>query len=178
MALIRKKLYFDVAFGSGTGGIGQAVNTTVAALYFPCTQFTNGVAGDRYGGVLQAVEALTGNAPNQIKSRNAVSAWFQLANVGALDSTLVATGTTCAIDFVMPTGTVATPGAGVTRLRSLSTAGATQFSKAGQEAIYGTLGTLRHFSVRIRRPNAVGVVGSGTSIRGVLYVQRQHTIEV
>lgn len=180
LAATKKKLYFDVNFGAGTGGVGQAVATTVPALYFPCTSFTNGVVGDRNGNVLQALECLTGNSPNGIKKLNAVSAWFQLSNLGAALLTLTSPSATTAeytaVDFVMPTGTVANH-ANVTRLRSLNTAGTTLFSKGGQEAIYGTLGTLRHFSVRVRKTNNAGVAIT-TSVRGVLYVARQHSLEV
>jgi len=179
-APIRKKLYFDVNFGSGTGGIGQAVATTVSALYFPCTSFTNGVAGDRYGGVLQALEACTGNTPNLTKAQRAVSAWFALGGTGtgggAGGVTVTSLGSPIAVDFVQPTGTVANH-ANVTRLKYLNAAGTTQFAKAGLEAIYGTLGIERHFSVRVRKANASGVALS-TSIRGTLYVARQHSIEV
>jgi hypothetical protein len=173
--LIRKKLYFDVNFGSGTGGIGQAVATTVPALYFPCTQFTNGVAGDRYGAVLQALEACTGNTPNQIKAQREVSAWFAFAGGGG-QLTVTSAGSPVAVDFVQPTGTVANH-ANVTRLKVLNTAGTTQFAKGGFSAIYGTLGIERHFSVRVRKANASGVATT-TSVRGTLYVARQHSIEV
>jgi hypothetical protein len=179
---IRKKLYFDVVFGSAVGGVGQAVPATVSALYFPCTQFTPTVPGDRYGGVLAAVESCTGNSLNIVKARSAIEAWviahggYDVQGTPAAALSVTAGGQTLMADFVQPTGTVANH-ANVTRLRYYNTAGALQGIKAGMEAIYGTLGTMRHFSVRVRRSNASGVA-SAVSARGTLYVARQHSLEV
>jgi hypothetical protein len=184
MAVVkRKKLYFDVAFGGGTGTLpvaGVSVPATVACLYFPCTQFTASYPGDRFGAVLDALEALTGNAPNGIKAQREVEVWFSMSNLGAglltLTNPSATTTEIVAVDLVQPTSFVANH-ANVTRLRSLNAAGTTLFARAGTSAIYGTLGGLRHFSARVRKTNNAGVA-LGTSLRGTLYVARQHGIEI
>lgn len=172
----RKKLYFDVAFGG-----------TRSCLYFPVTPFRSSPTfGDRFGGLLPALESLTGNAPNSVKAGNEVIAAFIPAHgafvgVGFTDAAV-------AIDFVQPTfGSAAVAGfpggavpgnnANVTRLSYLTTTGAKDLTRVGMTAIYGTLGTPRHFSVRVRRANANAGAASA-SLYGTLYVQRQHSIEV
>jgi hypothetical protein len=93
------------------------------------------------------------------------------------------------IDFVQPTfGTALTActGAGgvannanVTRLRYITAAGASDLRKVGMSAVFGTLGSQRHFAVRLRRANAgAGGASGNVSLFGTLYVQRQHSIEV
>lgn len=164
-AVQRKKLYFDVSIGSAA-----------SRAFFPCTQFTPGYTGDRYGGVLAALEACTGGAPNATKVQRAVTAWFVLAGDSQAGATITSNGSIMAVDFVQPTQTVA-GGASVTRLVYLNPGGTANTAKPGQDAVYGTLGSIRHFSVRLRRPS-VGGNSAAVSIRGTLYVQRQHSIEV
>jgi hypothetical protein len=53
--------------------------------------------------------------------------------------------------------------------------GASVPNNAGHEAIYGTAGSVRHFSVQVRK---LTLAGGALSVHGVLYVQRQHSIEV
>jgi hypothetical protein len=171
----RKKLYFDVAFGG-----------TRSCLYFPATPFRSSTTfGDRFGGLLNAMESLTGNAPNSLKAQSEVMVTFVPAHGAFTGVAYSAHGV--AIDFVQPTfgaqAVAGSPGGGVpndanvTRLSYLTTTGAKDLTKVGMSAIYGTLGTARHFSVRVRRPNA-GAGAASVSLYGTLYVQRQHSIEV
>jgi hypothetical protein len=164
-ATVRKKLYFDVA-----------ISSALTRAFFPCTQFTPGYTGDRYGGVLAALEACTGGAPNATKVQRAVSAWFVKAGDSQAGQTITSNGSIMAVDFVQPTQTVVTTVA-VTRIVYLNPGNTANTAKPGQDAIYGTLGSLRHFSVRLRRPSAGGNAAA-VSIRGTLYVARQHSIEV
>jgi hypothetical protein len=164
-AVARKKLYFDVLLGSA-----------VSRAFFPCTQFTPGYTGDRYGGVLAALEACTGGAPNATKVQRAVTAWAVIVGDSQAGATITSNGSILAVDFVQPTQTVVNTAA-VTRIVYLNPGGTANTAKPGQDAVYGTLGIIRHFSVRIRRPSAGGN-SAAVSVRGTLYVQRQHSIEV
>lgn len=163
----KKKLYFDVLF-QGTTGI----------KIFPCTSFRDSWTGDRYGNVLQVLESLTGNSTAAMKAKQAITAVFQMSgNASASPLTVTSVGATpFAVDFVQPT-TGNGSNALVTRLRSYNSAGTLQTALAGSDAIYGTLGTPRHFATRVRRLNVSGAAVS-SSVRGVLYVQRQHDMEV
>lgn len=159
---IRKKLYFDFNIGG-----------TATRAIFPVTQFRAGMTmGERYGGALQALEALTGSSDPALKAQRAVAAWAVLAN----DPTNPITGTGAAlyVDFIGPT--IGNGTGAITRI-AFQTVGGTLFQKAGQDAIYGTVGGLRHFAVRVRHS---GVSGGGISqtLRGTLYVARQHSVEV
>lgn len=166
MAIKAKKLYFDVAFSG-----------TTSRAFFPCTQVTATTPGDRYGALLDALEALTGGSNPRTKQQRAVSAWFVPAGSSQAGSAWSAgSGAQVAVDFVQPTLLVLNNVA-PTRIQYLNPGGTVNTSKPGQDAIYGTLGILRHFSVRLRRPNA-GTTAFGQSLRGTLYVQRQHSLEV
>lgn len=159
---IRRKLYFDFNIGG-----------TATRQIFPCTQFRAGLTmGERYGGALQALEALTGSSPAASKAQRAVSAYVVLAN----DQTnpITSVGGTLYVDFIGPT--IGNNAGGITRI-AYQTVGGTLFQKAGQDAIYGTAGVLRHFSVRVRR-SGITTGDINQTIRGVLYVSRQHSIEV
>lgn len=152
-----RKLYFDVAMHTG-----------VTSAAFLCTQFTAGTPGDRYGSLLQAALAATGSTPPGIKQKLAVSAWFQPSQVNGAASTI---SDYFPVDFV---------GANLTsRLPYLTVGNAAVATKAGQEAIYSvTSGIARDFGVRVRKVRASGTADSLVSVNGVLYVQRQHSIEV
>ncbi len=162
-----KKLYFDVYLG-GDGDGGVLTNQT-----FLCTQFTAGTPGDRYGCLLQAAENCTGSTPANTKRSRAVSAWFQPSAISVANTTTPAT--MLGVQFVQPTSN-GTNKAALTALPYLTVGGSSVATKAGNEAIYGTAGSLRHFSVRVRR--GVGQAGGNVTVAGVLYVQRQHSIEV
>jgi hypothetical protein len=164
-----RKLYFDVA-----------LPVTRTSQTFACTQFAAGTAGDRYGALLQALETVTGSAPPGIKQQRTVSAWFQpTAILGTNTTTPVMPYT---VSLVAPTSNVANASGALgnnlslTALPYLTVGGASVASKAGHEAIYGTAGILRHFAVQVAKAFALGVPAVTT--HGVLYVQRQHSIEV
>src|SRR5512144_1831786 len=154
---LRRKLYFDANF-TGTRQI------------FLCTQFRSGVTiAERFNGAMQAVAALTASSPPASKARNEVSAWFVPAGLtnAALATSLTSVSSPIWLDFIGPT--IGNGTGGIARL-IYQTVGATLFQKAGQSAVFGTAGAQRHFAVRIRR------TGTGTTtIRGVLYVARQHS---
>lgn len=160
-----RKLYFDANLGS-----------TTTNQVFLCTQFTAGTPGDRYGGLLDALEACTGSTLPAIKRSRAVSAWFQAGAVAGANAT-TPLNAMLGVQFVQPTanGTNKT----LTALSYLTVGNASVAGKLGNEAIYGTAGSLRHFAVQVRKFRGSGVGGGGTvSVGGVLYVQRQHSIEV
>lgn len=161
----RKKLYFDVGFNQG-----------IVTMYFPCTA-TLGGTGDRYNGLLRPLEALTGGSDASLKARNAVQAWFAPSGTGAIASgNVTSLSQAVAIDFI---GITRAGGPTVTRLPYLAAGSSSPVGpKAGMESIYSiTAGQLRHFAVRLRRPN-VGAGAGLISLRGTLYVARQHSIEV
>lgn len=148
----RKKLYFDVVLAA-----------THTSQTFACTPFRTGLAGDRYGALLLALEALTGSGNQAAMERNEVAAWFQPTAMPA------ATAVGFNVVFVGPTvgdnlSTTSLP---------FMTAGSTVATKAGHSAVFGTAGSLRNFSVKVAKQRAVTA-----AVSGVLYVQRQHSIEV
>ena len=161
-----KKLYFNISWANGT---------TLSAKFIPCTPFRSSVTlGDRYGALLQALPALTGNSPNTAKERESVTAVF-IPRTGSAPVNPTSLGYPVFVDFCAPTLAFA-PGTNVSRiplLPYLSADGTSVNRNVGTDTIYGTLGQPRHFSVRLRRPNtATG------SMAGVLYVGRNHSIEV
>lgn len=168
----RRKLYFDVVWPSGA-------SATKSALYFPCTAFRSSASfGDRFNGLLAAMESLTGSAPNQAKAASEVTAFFVPQHGPFAGTGFSSYPGSLAVDFVQPTFSVAN-NANVTRLSYLTSTGAKDLTKVGMTAVYGTLGTQRHFSVRLRRPNAgAGAAAANVSLYGTLYVQRQHSVEV
>lgn len=159
----RRKLYFDITFNKVT------TNAVV-----PCTQITAGTTGDRYGGLLQTVEACQGATPSALKAKAAVSAWFQSNLIVLSNATSVARA--FAVDFVSPkAGGINVTATSLPYLTGTAGGGITTIAGfAGHEAIYSiTAGIQRHFACRVRRSINVAV-----SVSGTLYVQRQHTIEV
>lgn len=148
-----KKLYFDVALA--------ATNQS-----FLCTQFAPTTPGDRYGSLLAALETCTGGTLPAIKRSRAVRAYFVPGNAFSGKNMP-------AINFVQPT--VNGTGKGVLAFLPYMTAGSTVGQFVGHEAIYGTGGNLRHFSVLLQ---ASTVLEEGETINGVLCVERQHSIEV
>lgn len=148
----RKKLYFDFNMGIGA-----------TRVIFPCTQAVQSAAGDRYGGLLDALEACTLSTPSEVKRRNEVAAWAS-AVTGLSGGALM-------VDFI---GWTSGNGTGpIVKLPFPGVNLTTTDSKAGQSAVFGTGGIARHFSVRIRR-----LVTFTVTTRGTVYVQRQHSIEV
>lgn len=172
-----RKLYFDVGL--------PATRTSQA---FACTQFAAATPGDRYGALMQALEAATGSTPSGIKQQRTVSAWFQSA-AAVMENTTTPVPV-YNVNFVQPTTNVSNVSGTLGNNLNLNplayftlglsvTSGLQRVvpSKAGHEAIFGTAGILRHFAVQISKARAASVGGSVT-VHGVLYVQRQHTIEV
>ncbi len=158
-----KKLYFNITWAAGV---------TAAHKFIPITPFRSSVTfGDRYGSLLEPLAALTGNSPNQNKRANAVSAWFvpSQGTAGGITSA----GGTPFIDFVAPTFSVTGNSTAVPLLPYLSIDGTSVLRNKGKDTIYGTLGQPRHFSIRLERP-----ITATATFSGVLYVARQHSIEV
>jgi len=155
----KKKLYFDFSIG---GGATRAI--------FPLTQFRAGLTcGDRHGGVLERLEAVTGSSTG--KRAREVMAWAVPAGNSTNNSTITSgAGAMFYVDFIGATSGNGT--GGISRLPFL-TVGGTVFQKAGHSAIYGTGGIIRDAAVRVRRTGT-----SATTVHGVLYVQRQHSMEI
>lgn len=155
MAKIKKKLVFDISGNSGTtpAGVGPALNGGAAVV---CTQETTGTLGDRYDSLLQQFSPLTIGAPAQARQLRQVMAVFVPKHIAA------GINPTIKIRFVDETGT-AVPGSNV----------ANAVSQTGP-ILTATDPT---FTKRIRIfINALATAAA--SIRGTLYVQRQHSIEV
>lgn len=163
------KLYFDV----------QLPNTRVSQSFL-CTQFTAGSVGDRYGCLLKELENCTGSTPAFIKRSRAVSAWFSPTDIAGANATTPLGAVSFDVAFVQPTanGNNLT----LTKLSYLTVGGTAVANKIGNEAIYGTAGSIRHFSVQVvKNRGAAGLSaaeGGAITAHGVLYVQRQHSIEV
>jgi hypothetical protein len=153
-----KKLYFSAVLsrGGATGSVGTGA-------IFPCTNFrANGLySGDSNGAVLEDFAPIAATDSQRMRNERAVSAWFQLqaANYAVAGATRGPVG--FLLDFVAATTTVA----------AVAQIGAFGSLAAGQS----TLGT-RHFAVRVR-PLKLSNTQNFT-VHGVLYVQRQHSLEV
>lgn len=162
----RKKLYYDLVFNRAT--------TNVVSL---CTQITAGaLSTERYGGMLDAVVAAQGATPNETKAKNAVSAWFQPNTQVLSNATAAGTNRDFLVDFVSPKASaIGVTATGLPYLTGSAGGGLTTVPVlAGHDAIYSiTVGTIRHFAVRVRRS-----VDAGVSVSGTLYVQRQNSLEV
>lgn len=160
-----KKLYFDVILPATRSGQS-----------FLCTQFTNGTPGDRHGRLLQVEIACTGSTPENIKARRAVCAWYQSTGITLQNATTPGVQS-YNVQFSQPTANRNfVTNAVLAALPYLTVGGASVANKAGNTAIYGTAGIQRHFSVQVdmRRFGSGGTV----SAHGVLYVQKQHSMEV
>lgn len=155
----KKKLYFDFSIG---GAATRAI--------FPATQFRAGLTcGDRHGGVLDRLEAMTGSTPGH--RQREVSAWAQPVGNATNSSAITSgAGASLYVDFI---GATSGNGTGAISRLPFLTVGGTVFQKAGHSAVYGTAGIIRDFAIRVRRTGT-----SGTTIHGVLYVQRQHSLEI
>lgn len=170
---LAKKLYFNISWPNGA-----TTGTGAVTKFIPCTPFRSSVTiGDRYGSLLEAVAAVTGNSANALKRAGTVSAWFVPADANTPNATSAAT-LGVYVDFCAPT--LQGPSGGtntdnVPLLPYLCVDGTSQARNRGKDTIYGTLGQPRHFSVRLRRTNAVTL---GHTLSGTLYVARQHSIEV
>jgi hypothetical protein len=157
-----KKLYFNITWAAGS---------TLSTKVVPCTPFRASVTiGDRYGALLEALPALTGNSPNTMKERNGVSAWFVPRSGGA--AAVTSAGGPVYVDFVGAT-LGQTINNNTALLPYLSLDGTSVNRNRGTDTIYGTLGQKRDFAVRLRRPTT-----TTASFSGVLYVCRNHSIEV
>ena len=172
----RKKLYFDVNF--------PADGATMAV--FPCTQFrANYTGGDRYGALLSDLEPLTGGAPADVKRRYDVAAWFQpfggqafntFAGTPKGDDPSPTLTARVIIDFVTATTNQGPPistATGAVGLPYFTAGGATVPDKCGTSPIF-----TRHFGVRIRIFRTAPTVLQTFTTHGVVFVQRQHSIEI
>lgn len=150
MALIRKKLVYDVTFT----GVGTQ-------LFFRCTNGPGAFAGaltrDRYGAVLQDFAALTRGSPLDAFRRTAVTAVYQPAAISGttLKNPLVRLRFVNSLNAFTPS----TPQA-IVNGNTVQSGNDPSFS--------------RHFWIRL---DISGVTGVFTA-RGLLSVQRQHSIEV
>ena len=180
MAVIRKKLYFLANFNAATSGLLAADGRV-----FPCTAFrgsipaggtvTKSYQGDLYGGVLQDLPPLTNGSPIEKKRRNDVSAWVR--NISSDDAAALATGVQrFVVDFVNAT----TDAAVATILQTSSMLGFAPTDAVGPTGTAVVIGVdgvtpvlTRHFGVRVRRKGSSAATG-----KVMLYVQRQHSIEV
>lgn len=163
-----KKLYFNLTWASG------ATSGAPVTKFVPCTPFRPSLTfGDRYGSLLEPLAAVTGNSPNTLKRAGAVEAWFVPSDNNVMGRTTITSAVS--IDFVAPTFAVSGNTDAVPLLPYLSLDGTSVLRNKGKDTIYGTLGQQRHFSIRVRRANGLGSVGT---LSGVLYVARQHSIEV
>jgi len=168
-AIRKKKLYFDVDLTGATRG-----------LAFPCTQFRQSYNGDLYGGVLDDLPALVVGSPAARKRLHSVAAWFsplsgQLAINAAADAF---PGNTGINQRVYVRFIAATTGfvKGIANPASISVITTDGLVFAPQLKGSTPIGT-RHFSVLVIRDVDANLVTSAT-VRGVLYVQRQHSIEI
>ena len=151
----RRKLYFDVFVASpGTGAI------------FACTQplarptWAAQYSRERTHSYLDSLPALTGSAPFSMRARNETSAWFvRTTACGALLGQQAMVGTFF-VGWVSQTVTG-------TKLPFL-TVGGVVAAKAGQSSVF-----TRDFAIRLQRLN--NITGD---IKGMIYVQRQHSVEV
>jgi hypothetical protein len=144
-----RKLYFDIS-----------LRLTQRRQSVAVTPFRAGLNGDRFGALMQPVQACpaTSNAPQERAQQSECVAWFK---PNGTSPTAVAIN----VFFVGPT-----VGSGVVTL--LPSYGGIA---AGDSAVFGTIGTTRHFSVTVEK----GFAGALTAaVNGTVYVQRQHSIEV
>ena len=164
MATRRKKLYFNINLVA-TGGI------PIFAQAVACTQFRSTYGGDMYGSVLEDLAPLTGSDSNELKRRNEVTAWFQPITGQHIQGS--GTSTTYRNQRVYVRFTEPTVSGNAQSVTILS-------SFAGYPAGMTPIGT-RHFGVLVSRDwNAANHLDTGVSptVRGRLFVQRQHNIEI
>lgn len=157
-AVRKKKLYFDVALTGAT--FAQA---------FPCTQFRASYAGDNFGGVFDDLPPLnSATASGETQRRNSVSVWFAPTDGGTIPiSATIGASDKVYTRFVFPTTAANFAGFSTTQI-----AGLTFGSRVRGSTPIGT----RHFAVSVSRGGNSGNLSA--TVRGVLYVQRQHSIEI
>ncbi len=170
MSVVRKKLYFLAEFRLAT-----SAGIAAAGRVFPCTQFrtdTKSYVGDIYGGVLADLPPLTNGSPIETKRRNDVSAWIRTISVGDETTASSTQSQKWQIDFVDAT-TIAS-GATILQTSGMLAFGDPFGTAQAGIGIDGVTPVMtRHFGVRVKRH------GSGLATGTVmLYVQRQHSIEV
>jgi len=161
MATRRKKLYFNINLTTVNNGLGA---TLVFGQVVACTQFRVGYTGDVYGSVLEDLAALTLGSSDELKRRNEVTAWFQPITGQVVTSI----GTPFRNQRVYVRFTVAT-------VRDNGTAEILIF--AGQPSGTTPIGT-RHFGILVARDGAGSATDVSPTVRGRLFVQRQHNIEI
>lgn len=150
-----KKLYFDVVLtrqGGSTSDASLVVNRCTGGA------LANTYAGDRDGGVLDDFPALSASSANALKRKSEVSAWFAATSLSF--PTVAGAVAPALVDFVQWTSVAS---------------GATPLPSSGSTPSGATAIVTRHFGVRVR---AFRTLTGNFILKGVLYVQRQHTIEV
>ena len=150
----RRKLYFDVALASNITGVTLActqplTRPTWAAQY----------SLERTHQYLDSLPALTGGAAFSMRARNETTAWFvsttacpailsRQAKVASFFVEWTQVNLGTKLAFLTPGGVVA--------------------AKAGQSSVF-----TRNFAVRLQRIN-----NTNGAVKGMIYVQRQHSIEI
>ena len=159
MATRRKKLYFDISL------------VTVTAVVRACTQFRATYPGDLYGSVLEDFAPLTAGSSAALKQRNEVTAWF--APVSGQRTT---SATTANSPYLNQSYYV--------RFVSATVTNNTDATTIPDGLVFGTqiqgstpIGT-RHFGVMVARHRSTTSAENSPTVRGRLYVQRQHQIEI
>lgn len=160
----RKKLYFDINFTMSTGGFAWALAPCTPNFPSAITRVENTIvkqkATERYSGSLDALPALTAGSPPETKRRNAVSAWFTLLENG-FNQASAGRGLDIKLYFVRPLAADPTDSFKIQGPPSVSGSDAVYATEFGVAAFFGHIAT-----------------SSISTIQGVLYVQRQHSIEV
>ena len=153
-----KKLYFDFQF----------TNSNQARI-FPCTWPTTASGNttatviERHRALMDALPAVTGGASSAVKQAREVGAWFNLALVFTAGGGGDVGYVPILLDFVGRNLT--------TRIPFLDPGNVVVTTKAGQTPIFTS-----NFAVRLRCDAVPG--GPPVDVRGVCYVQRQHSVEV
>lgn len=159
----RKKLYFDISL------------VTLPSVVRACTQFRATYPGDLYGSVLEDFAALTAGSSANDKQRNEVTAWFvpvdgEILDGGRATQIIDKRNQRVYVRFVQATVSDNTDGTGIA-------AGLTFPGRIQGTTPIGT----RHFSVLVARDSKLGGTNRtdiSPTVRGRLYVQRQHKIEI
>ena len=166
MATRRKKLYFNINLTTVNNGLGA---TLVFGQAVACTQFRATYGGDVYGSVLEDLAALTIGSSDELKRRNEVTAWFQPIT----GQIVAAVGTPFRnqriyVRFILPT---------VMENSILGPTYAPGLAFTGQPNGTTPIGT-RHFGILVARDGAGSATDISPTVRGRLFVQRQHNIEI
>ena len=149
MATFRKKLTFNLTFTFASGSLAAAAHAAIPIT--PTVASGDATPGDLFDGLLEVLPFISASTPNGIKRQNSIAAWFvQVAPNTELTSS--------AVLFVRSDGSTPITGFGP--------------EADGALAIYS-----QRPQVLVSLQRAVATGGT-TLVDGVLYVQKQHSIEV